>query len=165
LKTGSIVRCEGTLQDSFANEATISLLVRFSFLSDSMAAPLLFPDDKVEYFTHEGTPDLGRQGRRTVNKDQVSGKVEQAVGKVKQSVGEAVGSEKLANQGVVDQAEGAAKETWGNAKDAAKEVRQSRKNAATDKAHERRNKISQSVQNAKEKAKEKIDEFKDRHSA
>jgi uncharacterized protein YjbJ (UPF0337 family) len=39
-----------------------------------------------------------------MNKDQVSGKVEQAVGKVKQKVGEAVGNEKLANQGVVDQA-------------------------------------------------------------
>ena len=36
-----------------------------------------------------------------MNKDQVSGKVEQAVGKVKQKVGEAVGNEKLANQGVV----------------------------------------------------------------
>src|ERR1019366_10437239 len=50
--------------------------------------------------------------RTTVNKDQVSGKVEQALGKVKQSVGETVGNEKLANQGVVDQAKGAAKETW-----------------------------------------------------
>jgi uncharacterized protein YjbJ (UPF0337 family) len=36
-----------------------------------------------------------------MNKDQVSGKVEQAVGKVKQKVGEAVDNEKLANQGVV----------------------------------------------------------------
>jgi uncharacterized protein YjbJ (UPF0337 family) len=80
-----------------------------------------------------------------VNKDQVSGKVEQAVGKVKQSVGETLGNERLANQGVVDQAKGAAKETWGNAKDAANEVKQSRQNAATDKAHERRNRISQSV--------------------
>jgi len=50
-----------------------------------------------------------------VNKDQVSGKVEQAVGKLKQSFGETVGHEKLANQGVVDQAKGAAKETWGDA--------------------------------------------------
>jgi hypothetical protein len=36
--------------------------------------------------------------RRTVNKDQVSGKVEQAIGNVMQSVGE-VWNEKLANQG------------------------------------------------------------------
>ena len=100
-----------------------------------------------------------------MNKDQVSGKAEQALGRVKQSVGETLGNEKLANQGVVDQAIGAAKETWGNAKDAAKEVRQSRQNVATDKAHERRNKISQSVQDAKDKASDKIDEFKERHSA
>jgi len=41
---------------------------------------------------------------------------------------------------VADQAKGAAKETWGNAKDAAKQVQPSHKDAATD-------------------------EFKDRHSA
>ena len=46
-----------------------------------------------------------------MNKDQVVGKVKQAVGKVKQNVGETLGNEKLANQGVVDQAQGAAKET------------------------------------------------------
>ena len=100
-----------------------------------------------------------------MNKDKVLGKVEQAVGKVKQKVGETFSNEKLANQGIVDQAKGAAKETWGNAKDAAKEVQQSHKNTATDKAHERRNLISQSVRNAKAKANEKIDEFKERHSA
>jgi uncharacterized protein YjbJ (UPF0337 family) len=100
-----------------------------------------------------------------MNKDQVSGKVEHALGKVEQSVGETVGIERLADQGVVDQAKGAAKETWGNAKDAAKEVQQSRKNAPKDRAQERRNKISQSVQNAKGGGIEKIDEFKDRHSA
>jgi uncharacterized protein YjbJ (UPF0337 family) len=64
-----------------------------------------------------------------VNKHQVSGKVEQAVGRVKQTVGEILGSDKLANQGVVDQARGAAKETWGNAKDTAKAVRQSHRHA------------------------------------
>ena len=48
-----------------------------------------------------------------MNKDQVSGKVEQAVGKVKQAVGETVGNDKLANQGVADQAKGALKEGAG----------------------------------------------------
>lgn len=55
-----------------------------------------------------------------MNKDQVEGKAEQAVGSVKQAVGEAVGNENLANHGVLDKAKGAAKETWGNVKDAAK---------------------------------------------
>jgi uncharacterized protein YjbJ (UPF0337 family) len=100
-----------------------------------------------------------------VNEDQVFGKIQQAVGRVKQGVGETLGNEKLVNQGVVDQVKGAAKETWGNAKDAAKEVQQSHQTVATDKAYERRNKISQSVQNAKEKANEKIDELKVTHSA
>jgi uncharacterized protein YjbJ (UPF0337 family) len=103
--------------------------------------------------------------RRTVNEDQIFGKIQQAVGKVKQGVGETLGNEKLANQGVVDQVKGAAKETWGNAKDASKESQQSHQKVATDRAHKRRNKISQSVQNAKEKATEKIDELKERHSA
>jgi uncharacterized protein YjbJ (UPF0337 family) len=46
-----------------------------------------------------------------MNKDRVAGKIAQAVGKVEQSVGERVGSQKLANKGVVNQAKGAAKET------------------------------------------------------
>jgi uncharacterized protein YjbJ (UPF0337 family) len=96
----------------------------------------------------------------------LSGKVVQAVGRVKQTVGEILGSDKLANQGVVvDQARGPAKETWGNAKDTAKAVRQSHTDTATDESHETRDKISQSVQNAKKKVNEKIDAFKVRHSS
>ena len=129
-------------------------------------APLRQVSAKLVSIYHaQNESRIAAKGEYKVNKDQVSGKAEQALGKVKQSVGETLGNEKLANQGVVDQGKGAAKETWGNAKDAAKEVQQSHKNVATDKAHERRNKISQSVQNAKEKANEKIDEFKERHSA
>ncbi len=45
--------------------------------------------------------------------------MEQVAGRVKQGVGETLGNQKLANQGVADQVKGAAKETWGNAKDAA----------------------------------------------
>ena len=55
-----------------------------------------------------------------MNKDQVTGKVEQAAGWVKQEVGEVIGNQKLANQGVAEQVKGAAKETWGDVKDAAK---------------------------------------------
>jgi len=47
-----------------------------------------------------------------MNKDEISGKVDQVVGKVKQGVGEAIGNQKVVNQGVIDQAKGAAKETW-----------------------------------------------------
>jgi uncharacterized protein YjbJ (UPF0337 family) len=41
-----------------------------------------------------------------MNKDQVTGKVEQAAGRVKQGVGETLGNQKLANQGVADQVKG-----------------------------------------------------------
>ena len=53
-----------------------------------------------------------------MNTDQVSGKFDQVKGKVKQGVGEAVGNQKLANEGVVDQVKGSAKEVYGNVKDA-----------------------------------------------
>lgn len=69
----------------------------------------------------------------------------------------------MANQGVIDQARGAAKETWGNAKDAANQVRASQRETAEEKADNFRHNISQSVEDAKE-AKTKIDEFKDRYS-
>jgi len=100
-----------------------------------------------------------------VNKDQVSGKIDQAVGKVEQKVGQGVGSEKLANKGVVKQATGAVKETWGDAKNAAKQIHESHKEAASEKAAQKRETISQSVDDAKDKAKGKIEEFKERHSA
>ena len=100
-----------------------------------------------------------------MNKDQVAGKIAQAVGKVEQSVGERVGSQKLANKGVINQAKGAAKETWGDATDAAKQIHESHKKAASEKGTQSREKLCQSVDDAKDKAKGRIDEFKRRHSA
>ena len=52
-----------------------------------------------------------------MNRDTVEGKFDQLKGKAKQSIGEALGNDKLANSGTVDQVKGAAKEVWGNAKD------------------------------------------------
>ncbi len=51
-----------------------------------------------------------------MNKDQVTGKLEHAAGHVKEAVGNAVGNQKLANQGIADQVKGAAKETWGTSR-------------------------------------------------
>ncbi len=100
-----------------------------------------------------------------MNKDQVAGKIDQAVGKVEQSVGESVGSKKLANKGVVNQAKGAVQETWGDAKDAAEQIHESHKQVASEKAAQRRENISKCVDDTKEKAKVKIEEFRERHSA
>jgi uncharacterized protein YjbJ (UPF0337 family) len=88
-----------------------------------------------------------------MNKDEIFGKVDQVVGKVKQGVGEAIGNQKVANQGVIDQAKGAAKETWGNAKDVANQVREWQRETAEEKADNLRHNISLSVEDAKEKAK------------
>jgi uncharacterized protein YjbJ (UPF0337 family) len=100
-----------------------------------------------------------------MNKEQVAGKVDQALGKVEQSLGETVGNQKLANKGVVEQAKGAAKETFGKAKDAAQQVHDSQQEKAAEKANQTRSKVSESIESAKNKAKDKIEEFKERHSA
>lgn len=108
-----------------------------------------------------------------MNKETVQGKFEQAAGTVKQKVGEAIGNEKLANSGVADQIKGAAKETWGKAKDVAST---SASNATIDAdadketltqraeeiAHNMREKLTQATQNAKNTINEKLDEIKDR---
>lgn len=91
-----------------------------------------------------------------MNKDEISGKVDQAVGKLKQGVGEAVGNDDLANRGVADQVKGAAKETWGNVKDAANEH-------TSDHARTTRENLSQNVQDVKNRVNDKIDALKEEH--
>ncbi len=99
-----------------------------------------------------------------MDKDQVAGKFDQAVGKVKEKTGEAIGNERLANSGVADQVKGAAKETWGNVKDATGTSTTDRTvHDAPTGAHETRSSISDSVQNMKNKVNEKIDDYKDEH--
>ena len=91
-----------------------------------------------------------------MNDDQVSGKADQLKGKVKQGVGEAVGNDRLANEGVADQVKGNVKEAWGDVKDAAN------KNAA-EQSHETRQNIADSSEAAKHRVDEKIDAAKEQH--
>jgi uncharacterized protein YjbJ (UPF0337 family) len=100
-----------------------------------------------------------------MDKDQVSGKFEQGVGKAKEKLGEAVGNQKLANQGVADQVKGAAKETWGNAKDAARTTHDRHAAETEDAANTHREHFTDKVAEMKKKANEKIDDFKDRERA
>lgn len=65
-----------------------------------------------------------------MNTDQIKGKMQNAFGKAEQSVGEAVGSHDLANAGAEDRLKGAAKETWGNAKDTVHEMHKTAKTHA-----------------------------------
>ena len=54
-----------------------------------------------------------------MNESNVGGKFDEITGKIKQGIGEAIGNEKLANEGAGQEVKGHAKETWGNVKDAA----------------------------------------------
>jgi uncharacterized protein YjbJ (UPF0337 family) len=96
-----------------------------------------------------------------MDKDQVAGKFDQAIGKLKEKVGDAFGKEKLANEGVADQVKGSAKETWGNVKDAANTAADRRAAETRAETQEARSSVTDSVENTKKKINEKIDEFKD----
>jgi uncharacterized protein YjbJ (UPF0337 family) len=109
-----------------------------------------------------------------MNTEKVEGKFDQVAGKIKQSVGEAVGNQKLANAGAAEQIKGAAKETWGHAKDAANAVnndtqtrasveREGLKARTEEKAHDLREKITSTAQNVKNRMNEKLDNIKHEH--
>src|SRR5882757_4712286 len=95
-----------------------------------------------------------------MNKDRVTGKAEQLAGRVKQGVGEAVGNQKLANQGVADQVKGAAKETWGNAKDAAGVTADRHQTEAELRANDARAGVRQKVNDVREEINDRIDAHK-----
>jgi uncharacterized protein YjbJ (UPF0337 family) len=108
-----------------------------------------------------------------MNKEIVEGKLDKASGAIKQSIGETVGNQKLANAGVADQIKGAAKETWGKAKDVAADSRdnaaaetelkrESLKQRVEDAAHNLRAKLVEETQHAKDTISEKLDEIRDR---
>lgn len=93
-----------------------------------------------------------------VNKDQVSGKFDQATGKVKEKVGETIGNQRLANEGLADQVKGAAKETWGNAKEVAHDNADTNRREAEQNANDTRERIANKVQDMKERVNEKIEQ-------
>jgi uncharacterized protein YjbJ (UPF0337 family) len=95
-----------------------------------------------------------------MNKDQVSGKFDQAAGKVKEKIGETVGNQRLANEGLADQVKGAAKETWGNAKEVAHENADANRHEAERNANDTRERIANKVQDMKERVNEKIDQHR-----
>jgi uncharacterized protein YjbJ (UPF0337 family) len=94
-----------------------------------------------------------------MNRDTVEGKFDQLKGKAKQSVGEAVGNNKLANSGAIDQVKGAGKEAWGNAKDAAADDADARSQSH---AHDVRERMTSTAQNMKDVVNEKATDIKER---
>src|SRR5688500_110137 len=57
-----------------------------------------------------------------MNKDQVAGRIDKAKGKVKQVAGKVTGSEKLKDEGTVDEAAGTVQSTYGDTKEKAKDL-------------------------------------------
>lgn len=97
-----------------------------------------------------------------MNKDQITGKLEQVAGRIKQGVGDTIGNQKLANEGVADQVKGAARETWGNAKDAADVTTDRHRVDAERTAADARDGIRAKVENLRESVNERIDAHKER---
>ncbi len=95
-----------------------------------------------------------------MNKDRVSGKIDQAKGKVKEKVGTALNDERMANSGVADQVKGAAKEVWGNVKDAARDAARDKEEKHHRESAETRQRIMDKTDEVKDQANRKIDEFK-----
>jgi uncharacterized protein YjbJ (UPF0337 family) len=100
-----------------------------------------------------------------MNKETLEGKLDQAAGAVKQKVGEAFHDQSMANSGAAEQVKGAAKETWGKAKDVAKENRAEAADRSVDHADSARDKIVNAAQNLKENVNKKLDEVRDRHKS
>ena len=50
------------------------------------------------------------------NKDEIEGKTDRLKGRVKQEAGDVLNDEKLIDEGIADEAEGTAQETWGKGK-------------------------------------------------
>jgi uncharacterized protein YjbJ (UPF0337 family) len=55
-------------------------------------------------------------------KENIEGAFDKAVGKIKQKTGEALGNQKLANEGAAEQVKGSAKQALGSTKDTVKRV-------------------------------------------
>src|ERR1700740_851644 len=87
----------------------------------------------------------------SMNTEKVEGKFDQVAGKIKQGVGEAVGNQKLANAGAAEQIKGAAKETWGNAKDAASAVRDDKQVKATSQKESLKERAEETAHNIRER--------------
>jgi uncharacterized protein YjbJ (UPF0337 family) len=103
-----------------------------------------------------------------MNTDQIKGKLQNAFGKAEEAVGEAVGSRDLSNAGAEDRLKGAAKETWGNAKDTAHEVgNTARTDAAVTREREvgqgtsLRDKLVNGAENLKDSINAKLDNVKE----
>ena len=92
----------------------------------------------------------------------VKGKMNEAVGSAKQSFGEAIGNDKLANEGAAEQVKGHAQEAWGSVKEGFNEKTEYRKPEAEHESHDIREKITSTAQNVKEHIQAGVDHLRDK---
>ncbi len=96
-----------------------------------------------------------------MNKTQLSGKTDQLSGSVKQTVGEAIGNDRLANEGAGEQIKGAVKDIAGNAQAAIKDSASKSKSESEEHAKELRHGVTDTTQSVKKHINRKIDELRD----
>jgi uncharacterized protein YjbJ (UPF0337 family) len=87
----------------------------------------------------------------------VKGKFNEAVGSVKQTVGEAIGNEKLANEGAADQVKGQGQQAWGSVKEGAADLKAQHEAKGHAEAHDVREKVVSTAQNMKESVQSGVD--------
>ncbi|MEZ2346771.1 CsbD family protein [Terriglobus sp. RCC_193] len=98
-----------------------------------------------------------------MNSDQIKGKMQNAFGKTEEAVGEAVGSRNLSNAGAEDRVKGAAKETWGNAKEAVHEMNETartRADVTTGQPITARDKFAAGAEHIKDSSNTRMEEIK-----
>jgi uncharacterized protein YjbJ (UPF0337 family) len=95
----------------------------------------------------------------------VKGKFNEVVGKAKQGIGEAVGSDKMANEGAGQQVKGQAQQAWGAVKEGVNDASNDRRPAAETEGHDVREKITSTAQNMKDSVKAGIDNLRDRKAS
>ena len=95
-----------------------------------------------------------------MNKNTVSGKIEQTTGKIKEKTGEILGNQKLANQGVADQIKGMAKETYGKVQDAAHATTEHAKEHVNEKHDSAREAVKHAAQSVKASVSNTADNIK-----
>lgn len=99
-----------------------------------------------------------------MNKETVQGKFDQVSGAIKQKVGEVFDDQSLANSGAAEQVKGAAKETWGKAKDVAEEKRADAADRSEQHMDSARDRIVDGAKNMKDNINAKLDNMRDRRS-
>lgn len=93
----------------------------------------------------------------SISDSTLKGKLNEVVGHIKQGIGEAVGNEKLANEGAAERLKGDAQQAWGSVKEGIHDASNERTASAETDAHTARETLADKAHNAKEHISEGID--------